>query len=258
MRVLEAEEQAGLDLADFTVSSGYDSEELFAGLEDLCRQHFTHTPWKKFYKYLFQDAEIAQQLRIAPAAKAMHHAYVGGLLEHTLGVCRLCMSFADLYPDLDRQILLAGAICHDLGKIWELSSGLLIDYTSAGRLIGHISLTLEKLEPYMAKSLLEPELVEHLKHLILSHHGSREFGSPCLPATAEAMALHYADNLDAKLNQIRGALNAVPEGEPGWSGYIGGLERHLFRARPSPDDTPARPKDSKSRQERQCSLLLKE
>lgn len=265
MRLLEEEEQGRVDLSDFVAASRHDADSMLSELEGLCRAAFTHKPWIKFYKALLRDEEIAQKLRIAPAAKAMHHAYAGGLLEHTLGVCRLCLSFADLYPDLDRQVLLAGALCHDLGKIWELSSGLVIDYTGPGRLIGHISLGLEKLEPFLRKSGLEGELAEHLKHLVLSHHGTREFGSPCLPATAEALALHYADNLDAKLNQTRGALQGIEDGESGWSNYVPGMDRALFKAPATPVSPEERRKSPRSRDdgqglllESQCLLLSKE
>lgn len=259
LRILDEAEVADLNLADYTVSSGHDSDLLFRELEDLCRSTFTHAPWKKFYKALLRNEEIAAKLKVASAAKAMHHAYVGGLLEHTLSVARLCMRFADHYPYLDRQVLLAGAICHDMGKIWELSSGLLTDYTTEGRLLGHITIVLEKIAPLLDKSGLEPELADHLKHLILSHHGTREFGSPCLPSTAEAFALHYADNLDAKLNQVQQALGGLEASESGWSAYIPGLERSVFRAVQSPgaQSSKNRPSAATS-QESQCLLLLKE
>ncbi|MDR2503624.1 MAG: HD domain-containing protein, partial [Deltaproteobacteria bacterium] len=161
----------------------------------------------------------------------------------------------------DRQTLLAGALCHDLGKLRELSSGLLQDYTTSGRLIGHITLGLELLAPFLRAGGLESHLVEHLKHLVLSHHGCLEFGSPCLPATAEALALHFADNLDAKMNQVAGALEALPEGGEGWSGFEPGLDRRLYRPLPTPGKEPAgaaRAGLGPERQDRQCSLLLKE
>lgn len=266
MRLLSEEESAELDLGDFMPASSVSAPVMLAELEGLCRKTFTHAPWKKFYKGLLRDEEIRRMLSIAPAAKGMHHAYAGGLLEHTLGVCRLAMEICNLYPQLDRQVLLAGALTHDLGKMWELSSGLLIDYTTQGRLIGHISIVLEKLEPFLRKSGLEPELAEHLKHLILSHHGLREYGSPCLPATQEAMTLHYADNLDAKLNQMRTALEGIPEGEEGWSGYVHGLDRSLFRPMQSPEiqdesgesGAGGKGKSSKKPLVSQCSLLSKE
>ena len=232
MRILDDAEFAALDLAQFMPASPFSPDAMLEELTTLCRRELTHKPWKKLILGLLADEDIAQKLRLTPAAKVMHHAYAGGLLEHTLSVAHLCMKIADHYPTLDRQALLAAAICHDLGKMWELSSGIAIDYTREGRLIGHIFLAIERLAPFIKKSGLEPDLAEHLKHLILSHHGTHEFGSPRLPATAEALVLHYADNLDAKLQQVESALAGVEEN--GWSAYNPPLERHLFRATPSP------------------------
>jgi 3'-5' exoribonuclease len=260
MRLLDEKQSLKARPEDFMPSRGLDGSAMFMELEELCRQTFTRTPWKKFYRLVLKDEEISSKLPFFPAAKSMHHAYSGGLLEHTLGVCRAALGMADLYPRLDRQTLLAGGLCHDLGKIRELSSGLGIDYTSAGRLAGHIALGLEMLSPLLRKSELEEDLVMHLRHLVLSHHGALEFGSPCLPATAEALALHFADNLDAKMNQTRTALEMVPEGESGWSDFVPGLNRHLFQpaAPPRPEFTPGEPKSGQTRRESQCSLLSKE
>lgn len=237
MRILAEEERNGLDLTLFMASCERPAAELLGELKALCKKNLTHGPWKKFVKLVLADPAVLEPLHMAPAAKAMHHAYAGGLLEHTLGVSKLCMTFADLYPDLDRQTLLAGALCHDIGKIWEMTQGLATDYTTEGKLLGHMQLVLDFLDPLMRKAGLEEYLVLHLKHLILSHHGQHEFGSPRLPATAEAFALHYADNLDAKLNQVRCALDGVAEGEAGWSAYINGLDRALYKpmATPKPD-----------------------
>lgn len=234
MRVLAEEEKAELDLALFMAASERPSSELLAELNALCKANLEHGPWKKLVKLVLSDPEIAEYLPTAPAAKALHHAYAGGLLEHTLGVSKLCMAFAELYPDLDRQTLLVGAVCHDLGKIWELSQGLAAEYTEPGRLMGHMQLILDFLDPLIRKVGLEEPLAHHLKHLVLSHHGRYDYGSPRLPATMEAFALHYADNLDAKLNQVRGALSHVAEGESGWSAYIPSLERNVFKPFPTP------------------------
>jgi len=228
LRILSEAEKAGLDMACFMPSSSHSPESMKEELKGLAEKTLRHKPWRKLILSVLDDAEIGPLLRTAPAAKAIHHAYAGGLLEHTLSVTHLCLKIADQYPSLDRQALFAGAVCHDLGKIWELNVGLAIDYTTTGRLIGHISLFLEKLAPFIAKSGLEPELAEHLQHMILSHHGEREFGSPCLPATAEALVLHYADNIDAKMQQVTEALSGVDAG--GWSAYNTALERFLFRA----------------------------
>ncbi len=267
LRVLAEDERAALDLRDFMPASARNPAEMFEELKLLCSATFTHAPWGRFIKALLKDEEISRGLLSAPAAVSMHHAYAGGLMEHTLGVCKLAMSLADLYPALDRQALLAGALCHDLGKMRELSYGLNTDYSDQGRLIGHISIGVEMLEPFLRKSALEAELAEHLKHMMLSHHGQREFGSPCLPATLEAQLLHYADNIDAKVNQISAALEAVPEGATGWSSYVKGLDRMVYKAAQSPQ-APKKPlaaPPKKAREEAsnpvqalQCSLLLKE
>lgn len=235
MRILAEEESALLHLADFMPASTRRPEDMLDELRALSRKTLTHKPWRKFINSVLDDEAISRALHTAPAAKAMHHAYAGGLIEHTLSVAKLAQNIADHYPQLDRQLLFAAAVCHDLGKIWELSSGLTLDYTQSGRLLGHIPLALEKLAPFLKKSGLEPELVEHFQHLILSHHGTREFGSPTLPATSEALILHYADNIDAKMQQVEAALSGVAEGESGWSAYVPSLERFLFRAVRTPE-----------------------
>ncbi len=257
LKVLGEAEAAGLDLADFMPASARNPAEMLGELTVLLKENLAHPPLRKLALAVLKDEEIAKALPGAAAAKSMHHAYAGGFLEHTLSVCRLCLALADLYPQLDRQILLAGALCHDLGKLRELSSGLNVDYTTEGRLIGHISIGLERLEPLIRKSGLEPDLADHLRHLILSHHGQREFGAPVLPATAEAFALHYADNLDAKLNQTAGALGRLEGEGPGWSAYVPGLDRFLYRAPHAPQAGPERGRGKTTAQERQCSLLSK-
>ena len=234
IRRLGAEEKAELDLKDFLVTSPHDSDSMFERLRNLCETHISHPPLKRLVALLFADETLVSGLKMSPAAKAMHHAYAGGLLEHTLSVCSLAMKICDHYPGLDRQLLLAGALCHDLGKIWELNSGVAIDYTDEGRLLGHIMLGLEKLQPLVAASGLEPHTSLHLQHLVASHHGTLEFGSPKLPATAEALVLHYADNIDAKMQQVGNALAPLGEAQSGWSAYVTGLDRFVYRANITP------------------------
>ena len=236
IRMLSEAEAARLDLSLFMPASARPPHEMLDDLKLLAASVLTHEPWRHFVAGILEHPEMAPALLAAPAAKSMHHAFAGGLLEHTLSICRLCMRLCDHYPNLDRQVLFVGALCHDLGKLWELSSGLVAEYTTKGRLIGHISLVLEKLAPLMAEAGLEPEAADHLRHLILSHHGTREFGSPVLPATAEAITLHYADNLDAKLNQVEATLNAaLGSAATGWSAYVPALERTLYRAPRTPE-----------------------
>jgi 3'-5' exoribonuclease len=208
-------------------------------LTDLACATLTHAPWRKLILALLTDPDIASALRIAPAAKSLHHAYAGGLLEHTLSVARLCLRIADHYPELDRQALFAGAVCHDLGKLRELSSGPAVDYTTPGRLIGHIGLFTDMLGGFVRQAGLEEKFAQHLEHMILSHHGFHEFGAPRLPATAEALALHSADMLDAKLKQVEDALAGVEES--GWSDYYAPMERFLYRAPASPSPAPRAP-----------------
>ncbi len=246
LRVLDEEECARQDLALFMPASAHNPEQMMEELLALTDKTLLHAPWRALITALLTDAEIGPALRLAPAAKAMHHAYAGGLLEHTLSVARLCLRLADQYPGLDRQTLFAGAVCHDLGKLWELSPGFAVDYTQAGKLLGHIALFLDRLAPFIKESRLEPELAEHLQHLILSHHGSYEFGSSRLPSTPEALVLHYADILDAKLNQVENALAGLEE--QSWSPYIPALERSLFCAKPTPSaQTLPEPPEEESR-----------
>ncbi len=262
-----------LDMKEYVPAAEEQPEVMLARLEELCRQNLHYPPWRKFVKRVLEDPAVRSRLLTAPGAKAMHHAYLGGLLEHTLGVVGLCLKFCDQYPQLDREVLLAAACFHDLGKAWELSGGLANDYTDVGRLVGHIQIGLEILEPHLRAARLPEELVVHFKHLILSHHGQHEYGSPKTPMTAEAFALHYADNMDAKMNQVQGALAPLGEGaeacageggsgdtdpvEPitGWSAFQRGLDRYLFKPRPTPGvQQAARPA---ARKEDQCSLPLK-
>ena len=164
------------------------------------------------------------------------------------------MALCDVYPTLDRQTLLAGAIFHDLGKAWELSGGPANDYTDEGQLFGHIQLGLEKLEPFLKRcKTLDDDLKMHFKHLVTSHHGEHEFGSPIRPKTPEAFILHFADNMDAKLNIIDQAYADMAQSGQDWSPYMRYLERNVFRPAHTPDNT----KKTNGKPENQCLLPLK-
>ncbi len=252
-----------VDLADFVPRSVREPAAMLEDLEAMCRLHLRHAPWRTFALKVLGDEAIRGRLLQATGAKVMHHAYVGGLLEHTLSVAQLGMMVCNQYPQLDREVLLVAAVFHDLGKAWELSAGLNLDYTDSGRLLGHIMIGLEVLEPFLRKSRLDEELILHFKHIILSHHGEYEYGSPRRPKTAEAMALHYLDNLDAKMNQVATlfvGLGSDPEDQtPLWSPYQRSLERYLYRPRQTPaSGRQAARLDVKPQQEEgQCSLPLK-
>lgn len=185
---------------------------------------------KELLLALFGERRLMQSFKKAPAAKMMHHAYVGGLLEHTLAVARLADSICSLYPSLDRSLLLAGALLHDLGKLKEFSfDAFPFEYTDRGRLVGHMVLGIEMIqEKINGISGFPEELGDRLKHLILSHHGRHEFGSPSLPMMQEAFALNFLDDLDAKINYLeRLAGQAKGEGYQ-WTEFQRNLERFLF------------------------------
>lgn len=247
---------ANLDLGWFVPASAVRPEELLTQLEELCRTELSFRPWRQFCRRVLGDEDIRPRLLAAFGAKTVHHAYLGGLLEHTLDVVRLCLAISDRYPALDRELLLVGAVFHDLGKAWEIQGGLTSDYTDEGKLLGHILIGLEKLEPHLARVKdLPPELALHFKHVIVSHHGEYEYGSPRLPMTAEAMVLHYADNLDAKMHMIEAAGRETEKSGQSWSPYLRYLERSIHR----PARTPLTPRAEKAarKPEGQCLLPLK-
>ncbi|MBQ3059180.1 MAG: HD domain-containing protein [Desulfovibrio sp.] len=254
MQILSEAEAARVDHAWLMPASPFDLDTMMGQLLSLCREEFRHKPWRKLVLAVLEDAQLQAAFRVCPAAKGVHHAYVGGLLEHTLGVFTLCRRIADQYTQLDRQALLAGALFHDLGKIREFSGGLANDYTDEGRLLGHIMLGVEMLTPFLARSGLEDELQRHLRHLILSHHGELQFGAVRPPHTAEALALHYADNLDAKMAQCRTLFEQLGNGST-WTPYQATLGRHMHRAMPTPQGPT--PRERKKAVKEECLSLLK-
>ncbi|MFP4168005.1 MAG: 3'-5' exoribonuclease YhaM family protein [Desulfonatronovibrionaceae bacterium] len=254
---LETVDPAEADWKEFLPVSDPPPEELFAQLCDFLHHNLQYKPWRNLYRRIFRDEEIKQAMLNAPGGKSIHHAYMGGLLEHTLAVCRICKQCAGIYPELDSDILLLAAAVHDLGKAYEITPGLSRTYTDAGQLLGHIILGLQVLEPYLEKSRdLDPELILHLRHIIVSHHGEFEYGSPKRPKTREAFVLHYADNMDAKLNTLRGSYADLDskEGER-WTGFNRPLGRYLYHPVPSP--SPEK-KQAKKKKDGPCLLPLKE
>lgn len=221
LHILSTSDIEALQLCEFVPSSQYSIEEMWNELCTLCREVFTHKPWYTFVTEFFSTPHIMEALQYSTAAKNMHHAYKGGLLEHMLSVAQLCRRLALHYPQIDEQMLVAGALFHDIGKIVELQGLLTTEYTTEGRLLGHITQGIELITPYMQSAQLEEALQIHLKHLILSHHGCLEFGSPKLPQTAEAFLVHYADNIDAKMEIFRRAFATTPPDEEAWSKVYG-------------------------------------
>ena len=179
--------------------------------------------------YFKQDEKFQKEFRMHSAAKSVHHGFMGGLLEHTLGVTRMCDFFAKSYPILNRDLLLTAAMFHDMGKIIELSSFPENDYTDAGQLLGHIYIGAHLVENSCDKIEGFPErLKRELVHCILAHHGELEYGSPKKPALVEAFALNFADNADAKFQTLIELMSGDEENLD-WLGFQRTLDTNLRR-----------------------------
>jgi 3'-5' exoribonuclease len=179
---------------------------------------------------IFTDQEIALAYRTAPAAKTVHHAWLGGLIEHVLSLCHLAKATAAHYPDIDLDLLLAGVILHDIGKIRELNYSRGFSYSTEGQLLGHIVIGVQMvLDKLRQVPDFPAPLRDLLIHMILSHHGEMEFGSPKVPVFAEALLLHHLDNLDSKMECARGLVARDRLVEGVWTGYSSALDRTLLK-----------------------------
>lgn len=227
------------DLGDFLPHTKYDVEELYGRVHQAIAG--VKNPWlKRLLTSVVDDPAIAPKLKRAPAAMTMHHAYIGGLLEHVASLIGLATDVSAHYPQLDADLLLAGVVLHDIGKLDELRYTRAIDYSTEGRLLGHITMgvTLVR-EKRRAIAGFPEELGLLLEHLILSHHGSYEFGSPSLPQIPEALALHFIDDLDSKMAGVYATLNGA-NGDELWSERNPSLRRSLLRTKPFlTDEVPA-------------------
>jgi 3'-5' exoribonuclease len=229
---IQKTEEQEVDPADFFPVAQRDPDEMFAEMmayvERIDNDHL-----KRLLLAFFADEEILRLFKRAPAAKGFHHVYVGGLLEHTLSVVRLLDVVADHYDNIDRDLLIAGGILHDIGKIYEFSYDSLIDYTDEGRLIGHIVMGVEMLDGKIkAVDGFPSHLAMELRHLILSHHGTLEFGSPKRPKTVEALIVHYIDDMDAKVNSFQKFISdAAHDEESYWTPFNRFFERFIYKGK---------------------------
>ncbi|HEY8506260.1 MAG TPA: HD domain-containing protein, partial [Gemmataceae bacterium] len=175
------------------------------------------------------------RLRRCPAGTRVHHAYVGGLLEHVVAMLELADRVAPLYPGLDRDLLVMGVFLHDSGKLRELSFERVFGYTDEGQLVGHLAIGCEMLQekaarvPDLTGERFPPELLMRLKHMILSHHGTLEFGSPKVPMTLEAIALHHIDLLDSRMNIALGEVRDGRAQGSAWTSFNQALQRRIFK-----------------------------
>jgi 3'-5' exoribonuclease len=192
-----------------------------------------------------EDAELAALLRRAPAAKAIHHAYAGGLIDHILSCVKLAHRLCDHYPQADRDLVVAGAFLHDIGKTKELSFEKKVDYSDEGRLVGHLVMTAQWIHERAKRIEGFPAALEHhLVHIVLSHHGSLEYGSPKLPATLEALLVHHLDEIDSRVNSWLAAM--ATDSNENWTEFNKLYERHLYKG-PSPTSAGRRPVEPRHR-----------
>lgn len=215
-----------VDLQDFIPPARRPPREMLEELKALARGIEDPFLRRLVWSFLRDEAFVEEFIRV-PASKGLHHARHGGLLEHTLSVARLVETLRGHYPGVDWDLLLAGAILHDVGKVRELSHDLLFDYTSEGRLLGHVVMGAEMVSQRIASiEGFPPKRAMLIKHLILSHHGRHEWGSPKRPKTVEAILLHHLDDLDAK---VEGVLDALERSEGPWTDYQRAFERPFYR-----------------------------
>lgn len=224
-------EPAEVDLAEFLPATKKDVGELLARLREIA-DGIEHPHLAALLTAFLDDEAFVDGFARAPGGVSIHHACLGGLLEHTAAVTELAVLVADRYPNLNRDLLVAGAILHDIGKTEAFDYSRALRYSDAGGLVGHLPIGVRMVEE-RARELDEfpAGLLDQLRHLILSHHGEYDYGSPILPATAEALALHYLDNLDAKLDAFETTLRRDADPATTWTEFSRVFGRRLFKRR---------------------------
>jgi 3'-5' exoribonuclease len=246
--------ESEIDFADYLPKSTKNIDELWQTLAAFVVS-FQNPYLRSLVQAFMADPEIANAYRNAPAAKTLHHAYIGGLLDHVVSLFRSCDLVCQNYPYINHDLLLAGAFLHDVGKIHELTYNRSFSYTTKGQLLGHMVIELEMLQ---AKIALVPgfpaELKTLLEHLIISHHGQFEFGSPKLPMFPEALMLHYLDDLDSKMEAMRAHFEREADLESPWTSYNPSLGRPLLNTEKflAPKKSPSPEASRASSEQRQA------
>ena len=223
-----------VDLADYMPRTDKNVGQMYQRLKDILAT-MENSDLKRLVDSFLADHELMKQFCAAPAAMQMHHAYLGGLLEHTLNMLEVANAVFPLYPKIQKDLVLAAIFLHDMAKTQELSYKICFSYTDTGQLLGHIiqgtQMVTQKADILALDGTpVAPAILDSLLHIIVSHHGQYEFGSPKLPATPEAFMVSYIDNLDAKMNQTA-ALIENDAAEPHWTSYQRSLETRLYRNR---------------------------
>ncbi len=227
-------EPDSFDIGDFLPKAEGDAEARWARVSEIL-SGVTHPHLRALLDEFLADDDLISGFRRAPAAAALHHAYIGGLMEHTLSLLELALRVVPLYKRLNLDLVLTGLFLHDIGKAKELSYETAIGYSDQGQLVGHIALATMMIEKHadaiaQRKGKPFPQALRWaLQHIILSHHGKYEFGSPKLPAIPEAIAIHYLDNLDAKLNMFYSAIDNHRDPASHWTEYVRPIETKVYK-----------------------------
>jgi 3'-5' exoribonuclease len=223
--------ESEIDYSDYLPKTSKDIDQLWRTLEDYVASF--ENPWlKALLNEFMADEAIVTAYKNAPAAKTLHHAFVGGLLDHVVSLFTVCDLASRNYPQVNRDLLLSGAFLHDIGKLHELTYQRSIAYTTEGQLLGHMIIELEMLHEKIARVPgFPPELKILLEHMIISHHGQYEFGSPKLPMFPEALMLHYMDDLDSKMESMRAQFEREAEFDSPWASYNPSLARPLLNTK---------------------------
>lgn len=224
-------------VADFLPTTERDREKMWKRLVEILRG-IKNGDVLALVEAFLADKALMERFQAAPAAATMHHAYIGGLLEHTLNVLEVALRVIPLYPKLNLDLVLAGVFLHDIGKSKELTFETNIAYSDSGQLLGHIvqaTMMIEQKADALAASgkPIPDRLRWELQHIVVSHHGSYQFGSPKLPAIPEAIAVHYLDNLDAKVNMFLSEIENHPDPASRWTNYNRALETRIFKPDPT-------------------------
>lgn len=231
IRRIRVAQEGEYDPADYMPTSKYDIEEMYRELLDYLKTVKEPHLRRLIDGYFVENKDFIRVFKKHSAAKSVHHGFIGGLLEHTLGVVRFCNYMAGAYPILNRDLLLTAAAFHDIGKVWEISDFPENDYTDDGQLLGHIFMGAELIGTAVrAIPGFPKKLASELRHCILSHHGELEYGSPKKPALAEALALNFADNADAKMQTLLEIFESSEnQNNNDWLGYNRLFESNLRR-----------------------------
>ncbi|MBT3236923.1 MAG: HD domain-containing protein [Bdellovibrionales bacterium] len=215
---------------DYLRQSQSDPERMFEELLTIADQ-MGDCYLRDLLQMVLMDAEIKRRLTLWPAGKSIHHAFTGGLLEHILSCARLAMLITPNYQEVNRDYVVAGAVLHDICKIYELSDGPVVEYTDEGRLVGHLVNGVQLLDRFISKMPHFPSQSKmHLEHILVSHHGSLEHGSTKPPQTREAQLVHFIDLIDSQMNSFQTAIEN-DRGNSDWTGYIKHLDRMLYKGK---------------------------